>query len=110
MALERLIIRQCANADWAHPFCRPPVIREWLYDGELLLVSQGESVTVNEPQNDPGLFYRVGEVYFHIADNRRRLVLVYILGPRYAKGLILEVRGQGKAGKLVPADSPGWIS
>ena len=61
------------------------------------------------------MFWDRGWFCFHIAPDRKRVVITYVVGPRYARGLVLKVEGQGESGndrgRLIPdPDANSWIS
>ncbi len=109
-APEHLLILECEGVRWEYPFCQPPIMRAWVYDG----VEIQERFSAGElyPQHNivHGAFYTQGSFQFHISADRKRIAITYVLGPRYGRGYILKPQGQGKRGRLVPAGGTGWIS
>jgi hypothetical protein len=105
-----LVVREMAEADWDGPHCAGEVRRQWLYRG-------GEPEPV-PPQGESGadvgarrgMFYERGTVAFHVAPDRRRVLFTFTLGPRFGRGLILGVEGQGAGGRLCPGPGPQWKS
>jgi hypothetical protein len=57
-----------------------------------------------------GMFYERGVVEFFIDTDRKRVLFTYTLGPRYGRGMIFRVVGQGTTGRLTPCAGPAWIS
>lgn len=96
---EVFYIRQAGNANWLRPACLPPVMRAWRYDSAGLAV---EHLPISDPyrQLGPrGTYYWSGYFDFHIAPNRKYVVLVYVVGPLAAEGRVYKVIGQGRRGK-----------
>jgi hypothetical protein len=104
-----LCVQECREMDWEQVYCLPPVLREWTCSG----VGMEERPPGELPQpvrTDPdGSFYRTGLVQFHIAPDRKRVGMVYVLGPHYGRGGVYRVCGQGSTGRLI-AGPNGWIS
>lgn len=105
-----LVVREMAEADWDCPNCVGSVLRQWLYRGgepELLPLHDRADTDVGELR---GQFYERGMVAFHVAPDRRRVLFTFGVGPRYGRGLILRVEGQGSDGRLIPSEGPQWRS
>src|SRR3954449_845930 len=106
---DRLRIEELGGADWEAARCLDPVRRVWTFGPEGLQAQPEAEVAVAECGGDRGRFWQVGLVRFHIADDRQRLVLEYVVGPLYGRGMVLRVTGQGTSGRLCP-EGPEWIS
>ena len=98
------------EADWEVLRCRGDIQRQWRFGGtepEVLPVDPEGDAGVGEQR---GMFYERGDIQFHIASGRRRVLLTYSIGPRYGRGMELAVHGQGKKGKLIPSGQFSWQS
>jgi len=104
------VVQQCANGDWQFPDYGDPVIRQWQYEGTDFRLLTSNDLRLPEVAHNNRMFWRVGQVRFHIAASRKHVIFSYVIGPRYCRGSIFQVVGQGKRGKLKPAAGPGWIS
>ncbi len=101
-----LVIIEMRSADWENATFRGEARRQWVYQG-------GEPEPVAELTGGGevrGMFYERGTIAFRIDGNRKRVLLTYVLGPRYGMGAILRVVGQGAKGRLAAGEGPGWIS
>jgi hypothetical protein len=112
-APDFLVVRESGHADWDDPSCKPPVLREWVYDGRRFAAQPPSSFL--EPLAQPprrGMFWDRGWFCFHIAPDRERVLITYVVGPRYGRGYVLRVEGQGpEQGRLVPdPEANSWIS
>ena len=105
-----LIIQECQRSEWRSAFVAPPIVRAWRYDGdqfEPLDPTESEATYCPEVR---GIRYSIGLVRFAIVDDRRRVVFTYVLGPRYGRARVWQVKGQGGTGKLVPEpEAEEWI-
>jgi hypothetical protein len=103
-----LVVREMGQADWKRAYCRGDVRRQWVYRG-----SSPEPVA---PEAEPdlgegrGMYYERGVVDFHVASDRRRVLFTFTVGPRFGRGLIFGVEGQGAGGRLSPGAGPVWKS
>jgi hypothetical protein len=108
-----LLVREHGEAACEEAYCLQPIVRVWHYDATGLAVLPN-----NEIQKESlgsvsirGMFYSSGLIDFHITEKRDRVVFTYVLGPRYGRGQVWEIKGQGASGKLVPApNTVGWIA
>lgn len=105
---EQLRVEEMCGADWEGARCLPPVRRVWTFGPDGLHPQMGEAGPA-ECGAARGMFWQVGLVRFHVAVDRRRLVLEYAVGPRYGRGRVFRVAGQGKKGRLCPVGIT-WIS
>jgi hypothetical protein len=110
-APERFYIQQCAAIAWEQLFCRPPILRVWSFD-----TTAPPALVTTLPFAAPdrtvrGMFYVDGSIQFCIADDRRRVAWNHVLGPRYGRGKVFRVRGQGKTATLEQDSAFGeWVS
>ena len=110
-APDFLVVRQYAGANWIEPECAPPVLREWVYSGGELEPRPPTDSDKPAPLVRRGMFWDVGAVRFHIAPDRKRVVLTFQIGPLYGRGHAFRVGGQGKTSVLErDPDSRAWIS
>jgi hypothetical protein len=103
------LISEMPEADWEHIRCHGDAHRQWTYKG-------------GDPEPAPcvvydtdlgeqrGMFYERGVVEFFIDTDRKRVLFTYTLGPRYGRGMIFGVVGQGTKGRLTPCAGPAWVS
>jgi hypothetical protein len=92
---DYLRIEECDGEAWDKAECPGAARRVWIFaDGELKFQRLAPPEQPDAAQRR-GMFYKVGHVQFHIASDRKRLVLTYCVGPRYARGMVLQVVGQG---------------
>jgi hypothetical protein len=101
-APEALLVRESAEADWGQVRCCGPARRQWTFRGgppEQLVGGVPEAADLGERR---GMFYRRGLVEFCVATDRQQVLLTYTLGPRYGRGVVLAVSGQGASGRLTP--------
>lgn len=110
-APELFVVRQMADGDPRRSKCLPPVRREWLYRGERFEAAARTRSEASRPATLRTLLYDLGRVDFHITPDRRQVIFVYVLGPRYGRGLVYRAVGQGRGGRLVEADGcAGWTA
>lgn len=105
-----LLISQMSDADWEQVRCRGDIRRQWTYQGsepEPLTRAAGDDTDLGERR---GMFYERGAVAFCIDSDRKRVLFTFTLGPRYGRGLIFGVVGQGAKGRLGPSPGPMWVS
>src|SRR5262245_41203861 len=79
-------IRQLAAVKWESPGPKLPVKRAWIFDAHGLRPVSQEDQVLPSRSKITGMFYEVGDVGFYVEPARKRIVLAYILGPRYARG------------------------
>ena len=103
-----LHIYEFAKADWDGPRCRGKATRGWQYD-EIEGLQPAEVEEVRQPTLQ-GAMYDIGVVRFHIATSRKQVLFEYVLGPRYGRGQILDVEGQGERGQLKRSMNRQWVS
>jgi len=108
---DYLLVQQCREADGNKAHCLSPVLHPWRYEETGLAELSPLEAQPEAPVTIRGMFYTVGVVRFHIAEKRDRVTFEFVLGPRYGRGRVWQVRGQGATGKLIPdTDAVGWIS
>jgi hypothetical protein len=105
------IVSEMRDADWEeHPRCRGDAHRQWTFQGgkpETLDRAAGSQIDLGKRR---GMFYERGGVWFCIDTDRRRVLFTYTLGPRYGRGMIFDVVGQGAKGKFRPGGRFVWCS
>lgn len=109
-APSQFLIKEMCEADWESMRCKGEEHRKWRYSGGSPEHLPAEDETRESLGEQRGMFYEKGEIRFHVAPDRKRVLLTYTLGPRYGRGMALAVQGQGAKGKLVPSGGPGWVS
>ena len=102
------LLREMPEADWEHIRCRGDARQQWTYQGgdPEPAPCDGEDADLGKRR---GMFYERGLVEFFINADRKRVLFTYTLGPRYGRGWIFEVVGQGAKGMLRYA-GPAWFS
>jgi hypothetical protein len=87
--------------------CQPR--RCWVYNG---LEWRAEKMPEPYPVNSVvGMFYIEARGGFFISADRKMVVIEYRFGPRYGRGGVFVVQGQGTRASLLPEqDSIGWVS
>lgn len=103
-----LRVYEFAQADWDGPHCRGKANRAWQYD-ETAGLQPSEVIDEQQPTIQ-GAMYDVGVVRFHIATSRKQVLFEYVLGPRYGRGHIFDVEGQGSRGELKRSMNRQWVS
>jgi hypothetical protein len=95
------VISEYEKGDTAKARCFAPAKRRWHFRGG----ADFDLVDGDAPGGRAqGMFYDVGRVGFFVTDDRRLVVFEYILGPRYGRGCLLAVEGEGRAARLGPSD------
>jgi hypothetical protein len=105
-----LQVSEMDEADWVHAWCRGVVLRRWTLQGgkpESLTLDQQGDADLGERR---GMFYERSAASFCIDSDRKRVLFTYTLGPRYGRGMVFDVMGQGTKGKLRPNGGPMWVS
>lgn len=105
---EYLRIEEMNTARWEAAMCRGSVLKVWKYSDEGL----SDATAMDEPlkRGAPhGRYWQVGLVRFHIAKDRKRVAFEHHLGPRYGRGRVFLVSGEGEAGSLVKTGTE-WVS
>jgi hypothetical protein len=102
-------LSETVDGDWQLVRCSGAVRRQWLYqdDGPEPIAHASDDMDHGER---PGMFYGRGIVTFFIDCDRKRVLFTYTLGPRYSRGMIFHVVGQGARGRLTPGAGTGWVS
>jgi hypothetical protein len=112
---DHMLVQQCDRVDVERALCIVPVRRTWSLDANgvresgalpLPLDVDGPSPSHAEA---PGLFYRQARARFHLTSDRRRVVVTTVFGPRYGRGLVFSVHGQGRRGRLSLCGA-GWVA
>ena len=87
--------------------CQPQ--RCWVYNG---FEWREEEMLERYPVNSVfGMFYIEVRGGFFISADRKKVVIEYRFGPRYGRGGVFVVHGQGTRATLLPKlDSIGWVS
>ena len=100
---ERIRIEERAAASWDAPGPSGSIRRVWTYDANgLRLESRQQAETPYAPGVWSGAYYQVGLVQFHISEDRKRIYLGYLMGPRYGREMFLLAVGQGKRAQWHP--------
>jgi hypothetical protein len=111
---ESFLIREFENADWVNIFPRPPIKREWHYMGESFdRISTGEVAPTfhGAYTDDTKRFFKVGHIGFNVSQDRKYVMFVFQIGPRYGRLQYFRVKYQGKHGLLQRTGGfPEWIS
>ena len=85
---DRLRIEEVGGADWEAARCVGPVRRVWTFGPEGLQARPEGEGAVAECGECRGMFWPEGLVRFHIADDRMRAVLEYVVGPLDGRGVV----------------------
>jgi len=104
------LISEMREANWDDMRCRGDAQRHWTYQGgqpEPMALTKGSDADLGEQR---GMFYARGAVAFCIDANRKRVLFTYALGPRYGRGMVFGVIGQGAKGRLSPTGGTMWVS
>lgn len=112
---DHLLVQQCDRVDVERVLCLAPVRRTWALDANgvreagALPLTPGVDGPSPHHSAAPGLFYRQARARFHLTNDRRRVVITSVFGPRYGRGLVFDVHGQGRRGRLSPCGA-GWVA
>ncbi len=94
--------------------CCGGVLRHWQYRGESF---EELAEPLEEPDCNPvrGMFYARASGAFNVSPDRKTVVLEYWFGPRYGRGFVYDVQGQGTFGKgrgqlTDKPNVPMWVS
>jgi len=110
-APDRFYVQQCAAFDWQKLYCHPPILRVWSFDTTVWPALVAAIPFPTPDRAVRGMFFVDGSVQFHIADDRKRVGWNHILGPRYGRGKVFRVRGQGQTATLEQDPAFGeWVS
>ena len=108
---DYLLVQQCQKANWNNAICLSPVLCTWRYSETGLRELSPLEAELETPVRARGMFYTSGVVQFHIAEKRDRVIFMFVLGPRYGRGQVWLVQGQGAKGKLCPdPEAREWIA
>lgn len=95
-------------------YCVPPVIREWQFDGTGFALSDPPYINNTDPKPLQIAFFTNPVLRFHIQPDRQKVVVSFVLGPRYGGGYDLLVRGEGPTARLEhnpkPDSTGGWMA
>lgn len=108
-----LIISEYSDGHFRSATCRGFRKRQWKYtDNEQPVLIEPDDPGISQVLEVPGhMFFPVGEVRFSITADRKSLIFEYALGPRYGRGQVFHVYGQGKQGYLQPDENAlSWQS
>ncbi|HEX4128833.1 MAG TPA: hypothetical protein VHZ24_02235 [Pirellulales bacterium] len=89
-------VSEYTDADWERAMNQGSVKRSWILKRGEPIAESDTACNLGDDSEVDGVFFDKAFVTFHIATDRKRVVFVYFLGPRYARGRILAVQGQGK--------------
>ncbi|BCM90305.1 hypothetical protein IAD21_02156 [Abditibacteriota bacterium] len=84
------------------------LLKQWRFDALGLRVKVESDTALRGNTPIRGMFYEVGRVDFIISADRKVVDISYIVGPRYGRGRVFSVVGQGKSGHLVPQEGSVW--
>jgi hypothetical protein len=116
---ERFLVTECSTANWDMPFCTPPIVRAWHYNDSGVLsqpLPNPEALfPATAPAHPDSMFFATGDMRFHITPERTLIVFSYLVGPRYGRGRVYRVIGQGTRGtvkgRLDPAEGYNeWVA
>ncbi len=110
-ASERMIISQYSGYSTEMPHCYGYLVKSWDYNGKSFeLYDEPELDSCAEPAIQ-GMFYKQASGSFAVSENRRAGVITYVFGPRYGRGFLFDVIGQGEKGEIrMNPGSTQWIS
>jgi hypothetical protein len=129
--LDALLVYQCGEADLSRASCRKPILREWVFDGEAFTERDSEEMAdpinphqkrsshhfavllagLPKPLEVRGALFVQGMVCFYITADRKHVLFTYQIGPRFGRGSLYSVEGQGQSGRLtLERDAAGWVS
>jgi hypothetical protein len=98
------------EADWTQVLCRGPILRQWRYSGAAFEECAPTEAELDTSQAQEA-FYPYGVIQFHIRSDRQKVVFTYIVGPRYARGVVFRVRGEDGDEILErDPDTGEWVS
>lgn len=112
-ASARLVISQYNERHEAGSpyYCRGGSSRSWNYAGRHWEEETSSVECVAEDNAVHGMFYHTALGRFYISEDRKTVIIEYTFGPRYGRGFVFLVKGQGKAAELLPKpDSITWCS
>jgi hypothetical protein len=104
------VVSEYESGDPSTSRCYAPAKRRWHFRGGADFGLVGDDAAAAASAGRPrGMFYDVGRVGFFVTEDRRLVVFEYILGPRYGRGLLFEVHGQGREARLGQSGrAPQW--
>ena len=104
---DAFFIREFTQGDTKNSRCLPPVRRQWIYRGgeSFEQIANIEADKLKADETIRSMFYAIGSIAFHITPDRKQVILVHILGPRYGKACVYLVQGQGSQGRLSPEEN-----
>jgi hypothetical protein len=90
--------------------CRGTIIRLWHFDADTFtLIPEGKTIIYNTTIR--GMFYVHGSIKFYITPTRKYLYWNSFFGPRYGRGKVFRIVGQGATGMLEKDMQFGeWVS
>jgi hypothetical protein len=110
-ASTKLVVFEFHAADLEGPHCRGNRVRAWAFAGDDFQELPQAEAEVQRSGEITGMFYKTATGAFHIASDRKRVVVEYWFGPLYGRGFQFGVRGQGKTCRLAGVeDARSWIS
>jgi hypothetical protein len=109
---EAFLIREFTQGDTRNSRCLPPVRRQWIYRGESFEeITNADAYKHTNDETIRGMFFTTSSIAFHITPDRKQVIFLYALGPRYGKGRVYLVHHQGSQGSLIPDQNAiGWIA
>jgi len=108
---DEMIVYQYSGCDLNNSRCNGECLRAWIFNGDAFEAVSPDRVEKLKKSETQGMFYKQATGQFNISKNRRHVVLEYIFGPRYGRGYVFDVVGQGKKGclQLKPGNA-FWVS
>ena len=99
-----------AVGDGSPPYCRGNVVRAWNFAGREWN-SEAAAELLRHNGSTHGMFYHTAMGGFCISADRKTVMIEYRFGPRYGRGFVFIVQGQGDTARLLPKpDSVIWHS
>ena len=109
-APDYFLLQEKAQADWTEVLCGGSILRQWRYGGAAFEECSPTAAEFDISQAQKA-FYPYGVIQFHIRSDRQKVVFTYIMGPRYARGVVFCVRGEDAQEILeLDPDTGEWVS
>lgn len=102
-------IEEMSGAAWEVAQCRGRVRKAWTFNAESLQFQSADRKASRDRGTQSGMYWQVGLVQFHVGEDRKRIAFEFVVGPRYGRGMVYRVIGQGKRGRL-EQEGARWVS